>query len=84
MHFKFNPDTYTYVFLLPPGIFSKLKIADFSRLCITSLLVRAGRSPTFQDPGTRLDGLAGTRVPASPIEHVLSFKTSPYLSKSAR
>ncbi len=37
---------------------------------------RAGRSPTFQDPGTPLDGLAGTRVPASPIEQVSSFKTS--------
>ena len=44
---------------------------------VTVILVvnsRAGRSPTFQDPGTPLDGLGGTRVPASPIEQVLSFK----------
>ncbi len=34
--------------------------------------IRAGGSPTFQDPGTPLYGLAGTRVPASPIEEVLS------------
>ncbi len=33
---------------------------------------RAGRSPTFQDPGTPLYGLAGTRVPSSPIEELLS------------
>ncbi len=38
------------------------------------IAIRAGRSPPFQDPGTPSDGLAGTRVPASPIEHVLSFK----------
>ncbi len=37
---------------------------------------RAGRSPTFQDPGTRLDGLAGTRIPASPIQQLLSFGES--------
>ncbi len=47
---------------------------------LTGTSTRAGRSPTFQDPGTPLDGLAGTRVPASPIEQVLSFKISPCLS----
>ncbi len=33
---------------------------------------RAGRSPTFQDPGTPLVGLAGTWVPASSIESLVS------------
>ncbi len=37
--------------------------------------IRAGRSPTFWDPGTSLVGLAGNRVPGSSIEEVLSFKT---------
>ncbi len=39
------------------------------------MLSRAGRSPTFQDPGTPLDGLVGTRVAMSPIEQALNFKT---------
>ncbi len=42
-----------------------------SALLQKHLPTRAGRSPTFQDPGTPLDGLAGTRVPASPTEKVL-------------
>ena len=33
------------------------------------IVIRAGRSPTFQDPGTPVYG------PVSPIEEVLSFKT---------
>ncbi len=37
----------------------------------------AERSPTFQEPGTPLDGLAGTQVPVSRKEQVLSFKISP-------
>ncbi len=37
-------------------------------------LIRAGSSPTFQDPGTPLDGFMGTRVPASLMEQVLRFK----------
>ena len=40
---------------------------------------RAGRSPTFQDPGTPLFGHAGTRGFASPIEQLLSFKMSPFI-----
>ncbi len=40
---------------------------------------RAGRSPTFWTRGLALLGLAGTRGLASPIEEVLSFKTSPSL-----
>ena len=39
-----------------------------------NLETRAGRSPTFQDPGTPLVGLARTRVPVSPIEKVLSWR----------
>ena len=41
------------------------------------VLGRAGRSPTFQDPGTSVDGLiglTGTRVPAGLIEQVFSLK----------
>ncbi len=41
------------------------------------IAVRAGRSPTFWDPGTPLNGLTGTRGFASPREQVLSFKISP-------
>ena len=43
------------------------------RLNVDCISSRAGWSPTFQDPGTPLIGLAGTRVPASPIEQLLSF-----------
>ncbi len=39
-------------------------------------LFRAGRSPTFQDPGTPFYGLAGTWVLHSLIGLVFSFKTS--------
>ena len=37
---------------------------------------RAGRSPTFQDPGTPLFGLAGTRGFASPLEQLPSPRIS--------
>ena len=40
------------------------------------LYIRAGRSPTFGDPGTPLNGLAGTRGFVSPIEEFLSFNTT--------
>ena len=40
--------------------------------------------PTFQDPGIPLDGRAGTRVPASPIEQVLSYNTLARLGESFR
>ena len=41
---------------------------------------RAGRSPTFWTGGPASIGLAGTRELASPLEELLSFKTSPSLS----
>ncbi len=47
-----------------------------------AVYTRAGRSPTFQDPGTPLNGLAGTRVPVNMMEQILGFKTSPCLSRS--
>ena len=31
------------------------------------ILGKAGKSPSFQDPGTPLDGLAGTWIPVSSI-----------------
>ncbi len=52
-----------------------------SKLPHWALESRAGRSPIFQEPGTPLVGLAGTRVPVSSIEEVLSFKISPHLSR---
>ncbi len=44
----------------------------------THVANKTGRSPTFQDPGTPLDRLMGTKVHASSIEMVLSFKTRTY------
>ncbi len=41
-----------------------------------TLPTRAGRSPTFWTLGLAFLGLAGTRGLASPIEELLSFKTS--------
>ncbi len=46
-----------------------------------SLDCRAGKSPTFWTRGLAMLGLAGTRGLASPIEELLSFKTSPSLSR---
>ena len=37
----------------------------------THVVAIAGRSPTFQDPGTPLGGLTDTGVPVNPIEQVL-------------
>ena len=46
---------------------------------------RAGRSPTFQDPGTPLFGLAGTRGFASPMEQLWRvLKESFYLDSDPR
>ncbi len=36
------------------------------------MYARAGRSPTFQDPATPLDGLPGTQVSISSLEEVLT------------
>ncbi len=47
------------------------------------LITRAGRSPTFQDP-TPPNGLAGTWVPISLMEQVLSFITNHCLSRSVQ
>ena len=43
---------------------------------------RAGRSPKFQDPGTPLNGLAGTRVPVNLMGQIL--KESFYLDSDPR
>ncbi len=72
----------------PVGLFGRFQGPESQATLMTKQKIyvrsRAGRSPTFQDPGTPLDGLAGTRVPASPMELVLSFKISPCLSRSAQ
>ena len=62
------------------GIFDR--VPDIRILQHPSICTRAGRSPIFEDPGTPLCGLAGTRGFASLIGHVLSFKISPRLSRS--
>ena len=37
------------------------------------MTTRAGRSTTFENPGTPSHGFEGIWVPASPIDQVLSF-----------
>ncbi len=46
-------------------------ILHLGRRFSKSVRIRAGRSPTFQDPSTPLNGLAGTRVPINSIQQVL-------------
>ncbi len=56
--------------------FCKCNFNQYQKLDL-KVISRAGRSPTFQDLGTPLNGLRVTWVPVNLTEQILSFKTSP-------
>ena len=73
-----------YLVLLGSYIYICVKFMVHHTVVPGSLPSRSGQSQTFQDPGTTLDGLAGGRVPDSPMEQVLLFKISSSLQRSVQ